>query len=346
MDQAALRLVVELVIIGLTFFMLINASAGLVLAERKIMGFMQQRYGPYLVGPHGVLQPLADIVKLLFKEELRPKDADKWLFTLAPIISVTAAFAAFACVPWGAETTLFGLLDQPVKLGVADVNVAILVVFAVTSMGVYGIVLAGWSSNSKYSLLGGLRSAAQMISYELAYATALASVIMLSGSLSLREIVDSQNGLWLGFIPRWYIFLQPIGFIIYVIAGVAETNRAPFDFPEAEQELVAGYNTEYSSVRFALFPQAEYINMTTMSAVATDLYLGGWHGIPILDAYGLGWLWFLAKVSFILFVYIWMRWTVPRYRYDQLMAFGWKWLFPLAVANLIVTAGLMLYFNA
>jgi len=346
MDQAALRLVVELVIIGLTFFMLINASAGLVLAERKIMGFMQQRYGPYLVGPHGVLQPLADIVKLLFKEELRPKDADKWLFTLAPIISVTAAFAAFACVPWGAETTLFGLLDQPVKLGVADVNVAILVVFAVTSMGVYGIVLAGWSSNSKYSLLGGLRSAAQMISYELAYATALASVIMLSGSLSLREIVDSQNGLWLGFIPRWYIFLQPIGFIIYVIAGVAETNRAPFDFPEAEQELVAGYNTEYSSVRFALFPQAEYINMTTMSAVATDLYLGGWHGVPILDAYGLGWLWFLAKVSFILFVYIWMRWTVPRYRYDQLMAFGWKWLFPLAVANLIVTAGLMLYFNA
>jgi NADH-quinone oxidoreductase subunit H len=346
MDQAALRLVVELAIIGLTFFMLINASAGLVLAERKIMGFMQQRYGPYLVGPHGVLQPLADIVKLLFKEELRPKDADKWLFTLAPIISVTAAFAAFACVPWGAETTLFGLLDQPVKLGVADVNVAILVVFAVTSMGVYGIVLAGWSSNSKYSLLGGLRSAAQMISYELAYATALASVIMLSGSLSLREIVDSQNGLWLGFIPRWYIFLQPIGFIIYVIAGVAETNRAPFDFPEAEQELVAGYNTEYSSVRFALFPQAEYINMTTMSAVATDLYLGGWHGIPILDAYGLGWLWFLAKVSFILFVYIWMRWTVPRYRYDQLMAFGWKWLFPVAVANLIVTAGLMLYFNA
>jgi NADH-quinone oxidoreductase subunit H len=346
MDQATLRLVVELVIIGLTFFMLINASAGLVLAERKIMGFMQQRYGPYLVGPHGVLQPLADIVKLLFKEELRPKDADKWLFTLAPIISVTAAFAAFACVPWGAETTLFGLLDQPVKLGVADVNVAILVVFAVTSMGVYGIVLAGWSSNSKYSLLGGLRSSAQMISYELAYATALASVIMLSGSLSLREIVDSQNGFWLGFIPRWYIFLQPIGFIIYVIAGVAETNRAPFDFPEAEQELVAGYNTEYSSVRFALFPQAEYINMTTMSAVATDLYLGGWHGIPILDAYGLGWVWFLAKVSFILFVYIWMRWTVPRYRYDQLMAFGWKWLFPLSVANLIVSAGVMLYFNA
>jgi NADH-quinone oxidoreductase subunit H len=345
MDQATLRFIIQLLIIGFTFFMLINASALLVLAERKIMGFMQQRYGPYLVGPHGLLQPLADILKLLFKEELRPKDADKWLFTLAPIISVTAAFAAFAAVPWGAETTFFGLLDTPVKLGVADVNVAVLVVFAITSMGVYGIVLAGWSSNSKYSLLGGLRSSAQMISYELAYATALASVIMLAGSLSLREVVDAQSGYWWGFIPRWYLFLQPVGFIIYVIAGVAETNRAPFDFPEAEQELVGGYNTEYSSVRFALFPQAEYINMTTMSAVATDLYLGGWHG-PLLERYGLGWVWFLAKVGLILFVYIWMRWTVPRYRYDQLMTFGWKWLFPVSVINLIVTAALVLYFNA
>jgi NADH-quinone oxidoreductase subunit H len=346
MDQATLRFVIQLAIIGVTFFMLINASAALVLAERKIMGFMQQRYGPYLVGPHGILQPLADIVKLLFKEELRPKNADKWLFTLAPIISVTAAFAAFAPVPWGAETTFGGLLDMPVKLGVADVNVAVMVVFAITSMGVYGIVLAGWSSNSKYSLLGGLRSSAQMISYELAYATALASVIMLAGSLSLREMVDAQDGFWLGFIPRWYVFLQPIGFLIYTIAGVAETNRAPFDFPEAEQELVAGYNTEYSSVRFALFPQAEYINMTTMAAVATDLYLGGWHGIPLLDRLGLGWLWFLAKVGVILFAYIWIRWTVPRYRYDQLMQFGWKWLFPAAVLNLIATAACMLYFNA
>jgi NADH-quinone oxidoreductase subunit H len=340
-----LKFAIELGIIGLTFFMLINASALLVLAERKIMGFMQQRYGPYLVGPHGLLQPLADILKLLMKEELRPKGADKWLFTLAPILSVTAAFAAFATVPWGGETTFFGLLDTPVKLGVTDLNVAVLVVFAITSMGVYGIVLAGWSSNSKYSLMGGLRASAQMISYELAYATALAAVVMLAGSLSLREVVDNQAGTWLGFIPKWYLFLQPIGFIIYVIAGVAETNRAPFDFPEAEQELVAGYNTEYSSVRFALFPQAEYINMTTMSAVATDLYLGGWHGVPFLENLGLGWLVFLAKVSVILFAYIWVRWTVPRYRYDQLMAFGWKWLFPAAVLNLIVTAALMLYLN-
>jgi NADH-quinone oxidoreductase subunit H len=335
--------------------MLINASALLVLAERKIMGFMQQRYGPYLVGPHGALQPFADILKLLFKEELRPKGADKWLFTLAPILSVTAAFAAFSTVPWGAETmfgpwtipfigwTIGPLLDAPVKLGVTDVNVGVLVIFAITSMGVYGIVLAGWSSNSKYSLFGGLRASAQMISYELSYATSLAAVIMLAGTLSLREVVDAQSGYWLGFIPRWYIFLQPLGFIIYVIAGVAETNRAPFDFPEAEQELVAGYNTEYSSVRFALFPQAEYINMATMSAVATDLYLGGWH-TPLIPDW-LGWFGFLLKVGIILFTYIWTRWTLPRYRYDQLMHFGWKFLLPASVINLLVSAAIFLYFN-
>ena len=342
------------VMIFVVFNALIIASAILVLAERKIMGFMQQRYGPYLVGPHGVLQPIADILKLLFKEELRPKGADKWLFTLAPVLSIVTAFVAFAAVPFGPETTLFGLLDEPIKLGIADVNVAVLVVFAVTSMGVYGIVLAGWASNSKYSLFGGLRAAAQMISYELAYATSLAAVIMLAGSLSLREVVDSQAGTWFGFFSQWYIWLQPLGFVIYVIAGVAETNRAPFDFPEAEQELVAGYNTEYSSVRFALFPQSEYINMVTMSAVATDLYLGGWHGLlpiytpldPLIEQYRLGWLVFIAKVAGFLFFYIWMRWTVPRYRYDQLMQFGWKWLFPASVINLIVTAALVLYLNA
>jgi len=343
--EAYLRPAVIFAMIFIVFNALIMASAVLVLAERKIMGFMQQRYGPYLVGPHGMLQPFADILKLLFKEELRPKGADRWLFTLAPVLAIVAAFTAFATVPFGAETTLFGLLDEPMKLGISDVNVGVLVVFAVTSMGVYGIVLAGWSSNSKYSLMGGLRASAQMISYELAYATALAAVVLLAGSLSLREVVDNQAGAWFGFIPRWYVFLQPLGFLIYMIAGVAETNRAPFDFPEAEQELVAGYNTEYSSVRFALFPQAEYINMVTMSAVATDLYLGGWHGVPFLTELGLGWLVFLAKVGVILFTYIWVRWTVPRYRYDQLMAFGWKWLFPASVINLLLTAALVLYFN-
>src|SRR5262245_47160006 len=314
MDQATLRFVMQLAIIGLTFFMLINASALLVLAERKIMGFIQQRYGPYLVGPWGLLQPIADIVKLLFKEELRPKGADKWLFTLAPVLAIVTAFVAFATVPFGGETTLFGILDKPVRLQITDVNVGVLVVFAVTSMGVYGIVLAGWSSNSKYALFGGLRASAQMISYELAYATSLAAVILLAGSLSLRDIVDGQSGTWFGFIPRWNFWLQIPGVFIYVIAGVAEPNPAPFDFPEAEQELVAGFNTEYSSVRFAMFPQAEYINMVTMSAVATDLFLGGWHTPLIPDA--IGWVGFLLKVAFILFVYIWMRWTVPRYRYD------------------------------
>jgi len=341
--QPYLTPTVTVVMIFVVFNALIIASAVLVYAERKIMGFMQQRYGPYLVGPHGVMQPFADIIKLIFKEELRPKGADKWLFTLAPVLAVLTAFVAFSTVPFGAETTFFGLLDTPIKLGVSDVNVGVLVVFAVTSMGVYGIVLAGWASNSKYSLFGGLRASAQMISYELSYATALAAVILLAGSLSLREVVDSQAGTWFGFIPHWYIFLQPIGFIIYVIAGIAETNRAPFDFPEAEQELVAGFNTEYSSVRFALFPQAEYINMVTMSAVATDLYLGGWHfpGIPVW----MGVLVFIAKIAAFLFFYIWMRWTLPRYRYDQLMYFGWKWLLPASVINLLVTSALVLYLN-
>ena len=211
-----------------------------------------------------------------------------------------------------------------------------LVIFAITSMGVYGIVLAGWSSNSKYSLLGGLRSSAQMISYEISYGLSFAAVIMLAGSLSLHTIVDAQAGYWFGFIPKWFIFVQPIGFFIFLTAGVAETNRAPFDFPEAEQELVAGYHTEYSSMRFAMFFMAEYINMVTVSAVATNLFLGGWHGPFIPVQYG--WIWFVIKLAILLFIYLWLRWTLPRFRYDQLMSFGWKVLLPVATVNLIVTA--------
>src|SRR5918993_3294240 len=252
-------LIAQLVLTLFVFFMLLNSAALMVLVERKVAAFLQQRLGPYRVGPWGVLQPLADVIKLMFKEELRPAAADKWLFALAPVISATAAFAAFAVVPFGAATTLFGLLDEPMPLQVADVNVAVLVIFAISSMSVYGIVLAGWSSNSKYSLLGGLRSSAQMISYELSYGLALASVLLIANSLSLTEIVDGQAGTWLGFMPRWYVFLQPVAFLIFMTAGVAETNRAPFDFPEAEQELVAGYHTEYSSMGFALFFMAEYI---------------------------------------------------------------------------------------
>ena len=333
--------------IGLTLFvfvMLLSSAAGMVYVERKVAALLQQRIGPYLVGPKGLLQPLADIIKLMFKEELRPSAADAFLFALAPIISATCAFAAFAVVPFGGDTTLLGLIPEGLRLQVADVNVAILVVFAVASMSVYGIVLAGWSSNSKYSLLGGLRSSAQMISYELSYGLALASVLLVGNSLSLTDIVNRQAGTWLGFIPHWFVVVQPIGFLIYMTAGIAETNRAPFDFPEAEQELVAGYHTEYSSMSFAMFFLAEYVNMVTVSAVATDLFLGGWHG-PFLSE-SIGWIWFLLKVAAILFFYVWMRWTLPRYRYDQLMRFGWKILLPLAVVNLLVTAAGVLYFGS
>jgi NADH-quinone oxidoreductase subunit H len=336
------ELIVHLVIIGVVFFALQITAAVLVYMERKVAAVIQERYGPYLVGPKGLMQPLADILKLIMKEELRPKGADVVLFYAAPILSATAAFAAFAVIPFGADTTFFGFLDSPIHLAAADVNVGLLVIFAISSMGVYGVVLAGWASNSKYSLLGGLRSSAQMISYELAYGLSFAAVILLAGSLSLRGIVDLQDGYWFGVIPRWYLFLQPFGFLIYLIAGVAETNRAPFDFPEAEQELVAGYHTEYSSMSFALFFLAEYVNMATVAAVATDLFLGGWHGPFPLPA-GFEWIWFLLKVFAILFFYIWMRWTLPRYRYDQLMEFGWKWLLPAAVLNLLVTAGAVIY---
>ncbi len=333
----------QLGLIVVIFNMLVLSAAFMVWLERKVCAYIQDRSGPNRVGYEGVLQPFADVIKLLFKEQLRPKAADAFLFTIAPIVSTAAAFAAFSVVPFGTETTLFGLLDQPIPLQITDVNVAVLVIFAITSMGIYGIVLAGWSSNSKYSLLGGLRSSAQMISYELSYGLALAAVVMMAGSLSLREIVMNQSGTWFGFIPRWYIVLQPLGFLIYLTAGVAETNRAPFDFPEAEQELVAGYHTEYSSMSFAMFFLAEYINMVTVSAVATSLYLGGWLG-PFLPDW-LAWIWFLVKVFLILFFYVWMRWTLPRYRYDQLMEFGWKYLLPAAVLNLFATAALVLWFG-
>jgi NADH-quinone oxidoreductase subunit H len=331
------------VVVGIVFMGLQIMAAVMVYAERKVAAFMQQRYGPYLVGPKGLLQPIADIVKLFFKEELRPKAADAFLFSLAPIISVAAAYLAFAPVPFGAPTDFFGLLPEPIPLQVADVNVAVLVIFAVASMGVYGIVLAGWASNSKYSLLGGLRSSAQMISYELAYGMSLATVVMFANSMSLKEIVDAQQGYWFGFLPKWYVFPQFVAFFVFGCAGVAETNRAPFDFPEAEQELVAGYHTEYSSMRFAMFFMAEYINMVTVSAVATNLFLGGWHGPFIPPEYG--WIWFVIKLAALLFFYLWLRWTLPRFRYDQLMSFGWKVLLPLATVNLIVTAAGVLYFG-
>ena len=336
--------VAQFALVIVVFHALLLAAAGMVWAERKVAARLQQRFGPTLVGPAGLLQPFADVFKLFFKEELQPAASDKALFYLAPVISVTTAFFAFCVVPFGPPTTLFGLLDEPLPLYVADVNVAVLLVFAITSMGVYGIVLGGWSSNNKYSLLGGLRSSAQMISYELSYGLSLAAVLLVGNSLSLVEIVNAQDGYWLGFIPKWFLFVQPIGFFVYMSAGIAETNRAPFDFPEAEQELVAGYHTEYSSMSFALFFLAEYVNMVTVSAIAVNLFLGGWHG-PILPEW-MGVVWWFAKLAVLLFFYLWLRWTLPRYRYDQLMAFGWKFLLPLAVVNLLVTAAGVLYFGA
>jgi len=337
-------LIAQVALIVVIFHALLLSAAGMVWAERKVAARLQQRFGPVYTGPFGLLQPFADVFKLFFKEELKPSAADATLFYLAPVISAAAAFTAFCVIPVGPPTDFFGLLPRQIPLTVADVNVAVLVIFAVTSMGIYGIVLAGWSSNSKYSLLGGLRSSAQMISYELSYGLALASVLVIANSFSLQDIVNQQAGYWFGVIPKWFIFLQPIGFTVYMIAGIAETNRAPFDFPEAEQELVAGYHTEYSSMSFALFFLAEYVNMVTVSAVATNLFLGGWHG-PLLPAW-MGFLWFALKASAILFFYLWLRWTMPRFRYDQLMSFGWKVLLPLAVLNLLVTAAGVIYFGA
>jgi NADH-quinone oxidoreductase subunit H len=344
-DWVTPQLVVYAAIVGTVFFALQIGAAVMVYAERKVAAFMQQRLGPTLVGPRGLLQPVADIVKLVFKEDLRPKAADTALFLAAPVISVAAAYIAFAPVPFGPATTFFGLLDEPMWPLIADINVAVLAVFAVASMGVYGIVLAGWASNSKYSLLGGLRSSAQMISYELSYGIALATVILLADSMSLREIVEAQSGYWFGFVPKWNVFwMFPIGFIAFAIfaaAGVAETNRAPFDFPEAEQELVAGYHTEYSSMAFAMFFLAEYINMITVSAVAVNMFLGGWHGPWLPPEYGF--VWFLLKVAVLLFGYLWLRWTLPRLRYDQLMSFGWKVLLPVATLNLLAAAAGVIY---
>jgi NADH-quinone oxidoreductase subunit H len=296
-------------------------------------------------------------VKLIFKEELRPKQADALLFTLAPVISVATCLIAFAPVPFGGPTTFFGWLEEPVALQIADLDVGVLVVFAVASVGVYGIVLAGWASNSKYALLGGLRSSAQMISYELAYGMALATAVLLAGSMSFREIVDAQSGYFAylvlpsinipDVIPRWNVFAMfPFGlvaFLLFFTAGVAETNRAPFDFPEAEQELVAGYHTEYSSMRFAMFFMAEYINMVTVSAVAVNLFLGGWH-FPFVPE-GYGWIMFLVKLAALLFFYLWMRWTLPRVRYDQLMTLGWKILLPVATINLLAVAAGVIAFG-
>jgi NADH-quinone oxidoreductase subunit H len=308
------------------------------LLERKVIAWVQVRLGPMRVGPHGALQPIADAIKLLLKEDITPARADRWVFTLAPIVSMVPALIAFAVIPFDREATFFG---YRVPLFIADVNVGLLYLVSITSIGVYGIILAGYASNSKFPLLAGLRASAQLISYEIAITMMLVSIVIMSGTLSMVGIVDAQ------YQARvWYIFLQPVAFVILFIGGLAETNRAPFDLPEAEQELTGGFHTEYSGMRFALFFLAEYANMIVVSAVATTLFFGGWlRPFPNVDAlwplgFVPGWVWFVLKTFVFLYIFIWIRATLPRYRYDQLMRLGWKVLIPLGIANLVVTATL------
>ena len=310
----------------------------MIYAERRVSAFMQGRLGPNRVGPQGLLQPIADGIKFLMKEDIIPDGVNKPIYLLAPVIMLIPALMTFAVIPFGSDITLFG---RQIPLQVADVNVGILYVLALTSIGVYGIVLAGWSSNSKYSLLGGLRSAAQLISYELAMGLAVVSIILLSGSLKLNDIVADQQG----YLFSWNVFKQPLAFIIFLIAVYAETNRLPFDLSEAEQELVGGYHTEYSSMKFAMFFMAEYANMITAAALTVTLFFGGWD-VPLINETSLG-IWgtllsvssFILKMGFFLFLFIWVRWTFPRFRYDQLMKLGWKVMLPIALLNIFITAG-------
>lgn len=334
-------LLISIIKIAVVLGILLTAVAYTVLLERKVVGRIQNRWGPSRVGPFGLLQPLADGIKLFLKEDLLPTAVYKPLYILAPVIALACALISIAVVPFGADIKFKGVdLFQ-----VANVNIGLLVILAVTSVGVYGIALSGWSSNNKYSLLGALRSSAQLISYELALGLSLVGVVLRAGSLNLRTIVDVQatHGAW-----TWNILggFQIVAFFVYLTAAYAETNRTPFDLPEAESELTAGYHTEYSSMKFAMFFMSEYANMITVSCVATLLFLGGWsspfgHLFPsfglILDAI-LPVFWFVAKVFFFLFLFIWVRGTLPRFRYDQLMAFGWKVLLPVAIANIIVTS--------
>jgi len=330
-------LIIMLVKIGVVFGALLLTVAYMTWIERKVIADFQVRLGPTRVGPYGLLQPIADGLKLMFKEDLIPSQVDRAIFLLAPSLCIIPAFIAFAVIPFGDSTTLFGLLSRPVALHITDIDVGVLFVFGVASLGVYGIVLAGWSSNNKYSLLGGLRASAQLISYELPMGLSVVGVLLLVGSLSLVDIVKAQAGVswWFGIlpVPNWFLFSQPLGFCIYFCCALAETNRAPFDLPEAETELVAGFHTEYSSMKFAMFFMAEYANMITVAALATTLFLGGWLG-PIAPSP----VWFLGKVFLLLFLFIWFRATLPRFRYDQLMNFGWKRLLPLALLNTAITA--------
>ncbi|HEY6467331.1 MAG TPA: NADH-quinone oxidoreductase subunit NuoH [Candidatus Acidoferrales bacterium] len=388
-------LVVSLVKIALTLFVVMTALAYLTWFERKVVARMQSRWGPYYVGAHGLLQPLADGVKFLFKEDITPPSSDIITYILAPFLALVLALTAIALIPIGPTDVL--ILGQPVY-AVSNVNIGLIFLFSITSLGVYGVALAGWSSNSKYPLMGGLRSSAQMISYEVSLTLSVVGVLLLAGTLNLSDIVSGPNGQtghWFHLIPKWNVFPQIVGFLCYIIAAIAETNRVPFDLPEAETELVAGFHTEYSSFKFAMFFMAEYANMITVSSLATILFFGGWLSpfgggewekfIPVVIFLGLAIycmfeivtelqailhklqftivvglflalaavcfffphyamppFWFVLKIAIFMFFYVWARGTLPRFRYDQLMSFGWKLLLPVSLANLVVTAAVWL----
>jgi len=330
-DPIVVTLIEALVKTIVVIIALLTAFAYLTLVERYVVAKIQSRIGPNRVGAIGgiaLLQPIADAIKMIFKEDFWPAQADKIVYTIAPGIAVGTALLAWAVMPLNPSMDIFG---YHVDFYIANVNIAVLYLLAISSLGVYGIVLGGWGSNNKYSMLGALRSTAQMISYEVSLGLALVGVLMVSGSLSLVDIVQKQSLVW-------NIVWQPLGFVIYFIAAVAEVNRLPFDLPEAETELVAGYQTEYSSLKFALFYMAEYINMLTVSAIASTMFLGGYQG-PFGILPGVHWL--ILKIMFFIFVMMWMRGTLPRFRYDQLMGFGWKVLLPLALANIFITAIVM-----
>ncbi len=385
--------IVSLIKSGLVAFVLLTALAYIQWVERKVLAHIQLRVGPRRVGPHGLLQPLADVVKLMTKEDMIPSHVNKFFYLLAPFLAVMFALISIAVIPFGTEVKI-GSFSTPMQL--TDLNIGVLFILGLSGIGVYGVALAGWASNNKYSLIGGLRSSAQMISYELPMAMAIVAPLLMLNSLSFRELVDGQAGFYFGFIPRWSIFQGPfpqiVSFLLFMVAAFAETNRVPFDLPEAENELVAGFHTEYGSMKFAAFFMAEYCNMVTVSCVGALLFLGGWqplwpaeygskfvptlifaiaglicisHGlrparpfdrftlpvfgviflgiaaiflVPLVATILLPLFWFLAKVGIILFVYIWIRGTLPRFRYDQLMNFAWTFMFPIAIINLFVTA--------
>ena len=339
---------IAIVKIALVFFVVLTAVAYLTYAERRLSAFIQDRYGPNRVGPLGLLQPLADGIKFIFKEDIVPDRSNKKLYIIAPAFALVTALAALAVVPIGKgfSTDLFGLWEEPVFISfqIADINVGLLYILAISSLSVYGVVLGGWASNSKYSLLGGLRAAAQMISYELALGLSILGVIAITGSLRLGDIIEAQE-------KMWFIIPSFIGFVVFLVSAFAETNRLPFDMPEAEPEIVAGYHTEYSSMKFAMFFMAEYTHMIVASCMTVCLFLGGWYPLPFGGWFGIDidthWylppIVFLGKVLFFLFLFIWVRWTVPRFRYDQVMNLGWKKLFPLAILNLLIISFLIVF---